>query len=156
MAVNRIVDNAAVSLAALARRPVANARAQAVAHPHPHGATVVGLPAAVLLCCEWAAWANAVAVRELDFHDTFLAADMNHPGDMIPALIAVAQQRGLAGADLIDAILTAYEVDVALTKAICLHKHRIDHITHLAAGTVARLLAVATKSTSDRSKGTST
>ena len=31
MAVNRIVDNAAVSLAALARRPAANARAQAVA-----------------------------------------------------------------------------------------------------------------------------
>ncbi len=139
MAVNRIVDNAAVSLAALARRPVANARAQAVAHPHPHGATVIGLGPGVKVCCEWAAWANATAVRELDFHDTFLAADMNHPGDMIPALVAVAQQRGLAGADLVRAILTAYEVDVALTKAICLNKHRIDHITHLAAGTVAGL-----------------
>ncbi len=139
MAMNRVVDNAAVSIAALARRPVANARAQAIAHPHPHGATVVGNGTAVKVACEWAAWANATAVRELDFHDTFLAADMNHPGDMIPALTAVAQQRGLAGADLVRAILTAYEVDVALTKAICLNKHRIDHIAHLAAGTVAGL-----------------
>ncbi len=139
MAINRIVDNAGVAVAALARRPVANARAQALAHPHPHGATVLGLPAGERVACEWAAWANATAVRELDFHDTFLAADMNHPGDMIPALIAVAQQRGLAGADLVGAILTAYEVDVSLTKAICLNKHRIDHITHLAAGTVAGL-----------------
>ena len=31
-------------------------------------------------------------MRELDFHDTFLAADYSHPGDNIPPLISVAQQ----------------------------------------------------------------
>ena len=29
---------------------------------------------------------NGTAVRELDFHDTFLAADYSHPGDNIPPL----------------------------------------------------------------------
>ena len=40
---------------------------------------------------EWAAWANGTAVRELDYHDTFLAADYSHPGDNIPPILAVAQ-----------------------------------------------------------------
>ena len=50
--------------------------------------------------CEWAAWANGTAVRELDYHDTFLAADYSHPGDNIPAILAVAQQKGCNGMDL--------------------------------------------------------
>jgi 2-methylcitrate dehydratase PrpD len=42
------------------------------------------------MACEFAARLNGTAVRELDFHDTFLAADMNHPGDMIPSIIDAA------------------------------------------------------------------
>ena len=57
-------------------------------------ATVFGLARAQRVSPEWAAWANGVAVRELDFHDTFLAADYSHPGDNIPPLLAVAQQCG--------------------------------------------------------------
>ena len=49
-----------------------------------------GLPHDARISPEWAAWANGVAVRELDFHDTFLAADYSHPGDNIPPLLAVA------------------------------------------------------------------
>lgn len=142
MIVNRVIDNAGVAVAGLARHPVANARAQALAHPHAGGATVFGLPAGELVACEWATWANCSAVRELDFHDTFLAADMNHPGDMIPALIAVGQQCGCPGADLIRGIATAYEVSGGLTKGICLHEHRIDHLTHLGAGMAAGIGAM--------------
>ncbi len=40
MAVNRIIDNAGVALAAINREPVANARSQALAHPRPGGATL--------------------------------------------------------------------------------------------------------------------
>ena len=60
------------------------------------------------------AWANGTAVRELDFHDTFLAADYSHPGDNIPPLIAVAQQLKKNGKDLLRGIITAYEVQVNL------------------------------------------
>jgi 2-methylcitrate dehydratase len=128
---NRILDNAAVAAASLAQRPVVNARMQARAHPFQPGATVFGLPAAARVSPEWAAWANGVAVRELDFHDTFLAADYSHPGDTIPAVLAVAQHCGLTGEALARGIATAYEIQVDLVKGICLHEHKIDHIAHL-------------------------
>ncbi|MGE0717946.1 MAG: MmgE/PrpD family protein [Alphaproteobacteria bacterium] len=138
----RIVDNAAVALAAINRRPVASARAMALAHPRPGGASLFGLPDSVRVHAEWAAWANATAVRELDFHDTFLAADYSHPGDSIGPLIAVAEQTGRDGADLVRAITVAYEVHVALVKAISLHAFKKDHVAHLAPATVAGIGAL--------------
>ncbi|MCS0635034.1 MmgE/PrpD family protein [Streptomyces sp. LP05-1] len=163
MAVNRVVDNAAVAMASLRRRPVAVARAQALPHrvqgagnpvaggsgaggsgtenPVP-GASVFGAEPGVRVSPEWAAWANGTAVRELDFHDTFLAADYSHPGDNIPPLLAVAQHTGRSGADLLRGIVAAYEIHVALVKGICLHKHRIDHVAHLSAATACGLGAL--------------
>jgi 2-methylcitrate dehydratase len=142
MAVNRVVDNAAVAVASLTRRPVAVARAQATAHAEPadRGASVFGTR--VRVSPEWAAWANGTAVRELDFHDTYLAADYSHPGDNIPPLLAVAQHTGRTGADLLRGIISAYEVHVALVKGICLHEHRIDHVAHLSAATACGLGAL--------------
>jgi 2-methylcitrate dehydratase len=129
MVINRIIDNAAVSAAAVLRRPVTVARAQALAHRSRQGATVFGVDGTY--SAEWAAWANGVAVRELDFHDTFLAAEYSHPGDNIPPLVAVAQQLGVRGADLIRGIATAYEIQIDLARGICLHEHKIDHVAHL-------------------------
>lgn len=137
MVINRIIDNAAVSAASVIRRPVTVARAQALAHKARQGAAVFGVDGTV--SAEWAAWANGVAVRELDFHDTFLAAEYSHPGDNIPALVAVAQQLGVRGADLIRGIATAYEVQVDLVKGICLHEHKIDHVAHLGPSVAAGL-----------------
>ncbi|PPQ42339.1 MmgE/PrpD family protein [Rhodopseudomonas palustris] len=128
---NRIIDNAAVAAASIARRPVASARAQAMAHPYRAGATVFGLALDRRVSPEWAAWANGVAVRELDFHDTYLAADYSHPGDNIPSILAVAQHCGLDGAALVRGIATGYEIQVDLVTGICLHEHKIDHIAHL-------------------------
>jgi 2-methylcitrate dehydratase len=137
MIVNRVIDNASVAIAAANRTPVANARSQALTHPTPDGATLFGLPASVRVSPEWAAWANGTAVRELDFHDTFLAADYSHPGDNLPPILAVAQRLGKSGADVIRGAATAYELHVNLVKAICLHKHKIDHIAHLAPSAAA-------------------
>lgn len=150
MVVNRLIDDAAVAVAALNRHPVASARSQALARQSRSGggATVVGLPSTTRAEPEWAAWANGVAVRELDFHDTFLAAEYAHPGDNIPPLVAVAQHCGRSGADLVRAIATAYEVQVSLSSAISLHEHKIDHVAHLgpsvAAG-IGTLLAMPTE-----------
>jgi 2-methylcitrate dehydratase len=131
MIINRIVDNASVAIAAINRHPVVSARMMALAHPRKGGAAVFGLPAARTVSPEWAAWSNGTAVRELDFHDTFLAADYSHPGDNIPPLLAVAQTVGRSGRDLIRGLATAYEIHIDLVKAICLHRHKIDHIAHL-------------------------
>lgn len=142
MVVNRMIDNAAVAMASINRRPVVTARDQALAHRKDRGATVFGVDSAQLVSPEWAAWANGVAVRELDFHDTYLAADYSHPGDNIPPVLAVAQHMGKSGVDLINAIATAYEVQVNLVRGICLHKHRIDHVAHLGPSAAAGIGAL--------------
>lgn len=134
MVINRIIDNASVAAASLTRKPVVSARSQAMAHPKTSngaGANVFGEAVDSVVSPEWAAWANGVAVRELDYHDTFLAADYSHPGDNIPPILAVAQHLGVNGTDLIRGIATGYEIQVDLVRAICLHKHKIDHVAHL-------------------------
>ncbi|GAN77492.1 MmgE/PrpD family protein [Acidisphaera rubrifaciens] len=132
MIINRIIDNAAVAIAAINRHPVVSARDMALGHARRGaGATVFGVPASRRVSPEWAAWANGTAVRELDMHDTFLAADYSHPGDNIPPILAVAQTMERSGRDLIRGLATGYEIQIDLVRAICLHEHKIDHIAHL-------------------------
>ena len=139
MVINRIIDNASVAIASLNRKPVISSREMALRHPRKNGATLFGVNSKLKFDCEWAAWSNGTAVRELDFHDTFLAADYSHPGDNIPPLISVAQQNKKSGLDLLRGIITAYEVQVNLVKGICLHKHKVDHIAHLGPSVAAGL-----------------
>lgn len=132
MVVNRVIDNAAVAAASVGRAPVVAARGQAEAHPVTaggRGAAVVGIGS--LHSPEWAAWANGVAVRELDFHDTFLAAEYSHPGDNIPPILAAAQHAGSDGRALVAGIATGYEIQIDLARGISLHAHKIDHVAHL-------------------------
>ena len=139
MVINRMIDNASVAIASLNRKAVITSREMAMKHPRTKGATLFGINSKKKFDCEWAAWSNGTAVRELDFHDTFLAADYSHPGDNIPALMAVAQQKKVSGLNLIKGIITAYEVQVNLVKGICLHKHKVDHIAHLGPSVAAGL-----------------
>ena len=134
MIVNRVIDNAAVAIASVNRHPCMSARDMALAHPAGPGragAAVFGMADSVRVSPEWAAWANGTAVRELDMHDTFLAADYSHPGDNIPPILAVGQSLGMSGAELLRGLATGYEIHIDLVRAICLHEHKIDHIAHL-------------------------
>ncbi|MCV2396235.1 MmgE/PrpD family protein [Actinotalea sp. M2MS4P-6] len=148
MVVNRVIDNAAVAAASYSRGAPSAARAQALAHPPSSGgagACVVGEPLTTRVSAEWAAWANGVAVRELDYHDTFLAAEYSHPGDNIPPVVAVAQHaaaRGLTGRDLLRGIVAGYEIQIDLVKAISLHEHKIDHVAHLGPSAAAGIGAL--------------
>ncbi len=146
MVINRIIDNASVAIASLDRAPVTAARGQALDHPYSPGSTVFG--SSEFVSPEWAAWANGVAVRELDYHDTFLAAEYSHPGDNIPPILAVAQHAGRSGAELLSGIVTGYEIQIDLVRAISLHKHKIDHVAHLgpsAAAGIGTLLGLDTE-----------
>ena len=134
MIINRVIDNAAVAAASLTRAPVSAARQQALDHAvsvSGKGSTVFGCAIERRTSPEWAAWANGVAVRELDYHDTFLAAEYSHPGDNIPPIVAVAQHVGSDGRALVRGIATGYEIQIDLVRAISLHKHKIDHVAHL-------------------------
>lgn len=134
MIINRIIDNAAVAAASLTRAPVSAARTQALDHAVSRGgagSTVFGVANDTRTSPEWAAWANGVAVRELDYHDTFLAAEYSHPADNVPPILAVAQHAGADGAALVRGLATGWEIQIDLVRAICLHKHKIDHVAHL-------------------------
>lgn len=132
MVINRILDNMGVAMAALDRKPVRVARTQALAFPKANGSVIFGLPSEQKFNCNWAGWANAVAVRELDFHDSFFGREFSHPADCISPIIAVAQQMGCSGADLLNGIATSYEIQVNLAKGMPLNSHSIDHVGHLA------------------------
>ena len=142
MITNRVIDNAAVAIASVNRHPCVSARDMTLAHPPAPGrtgATVFGMEPGVRVSPEWAAWANGTAVRELDMHDTFLAADYSHPGDNIPPILAVGQHLGMDGQALLRGLATGYEIHIDLVRAICLHEHKIDHIAHLCPAQAAGL-----------------
>jgi 2-methylcitrate dehydratase len=143
MVISRFIDDFAVAAASMGRPPVGAARDQAWPHGADPGAAIWGATPERRVSPEWAAWANGVAVRELDFHDTYLAAEYAHPGDNLPPLLAVAQhlavRRQLRGHDVVRAAATAYEVQIDLARGVSLHSHKIDHVAHLGPSIAAGL-----------------
>ncbi len=131
MVANRLIDNAGVALAALSTSSVQTALAQARLYPRRGGATLIGEVTGERYDCAWAAWANGVAVRELDLHDNYYGFGVAHPADCIPPLLAVAEHCGRSGKDLTRAVLVAYDIIVALTSAIDLNRAGVDHVAHL-------------------------
>lgn len=147
MVKNRIIDNAAIALAAVNEYPVVVARDKALASCGAGRATVYGMPPDAVFGVREAAFVNAVAVRFRDQDDTYLAAEYSHPDDNISPILAVAQQLGIGGRDVLRGIAVAYEVHVALVgtgngTGICLHKHKVDHMTHIAAASAAGIGAM--------------
>lgn len=86
---------------------------------------------------EHAAFANSVGVRYLDFNDTYLSKEALHPSDMIPAIIAVAEDRGIDGRQATLAIVIAYEVAARLADAFSVRSVGVDHVTYITIGTAA-------------------
>lgn len=146
MIINRVIDDAAIALAAINEEPIKVARAKALATEGAGKATLMGLPGKQVGVAQ-AAFANAAAVRFRDQDDTYLAAEYSHPDDNISPILAVAQQMGCSGEDVMRGIAVAYETHVALVgtgdgTGICLHKHKVDHMTHIAAASAAGIGAM--------------
>ncbi len=142
MAAMRIIDDWAVAIAALDRPSVISAQGLALSHPRENGAYLIGLGRRARLDPFWAGYANATAIRELDFNDSFFAIDSSHPGDVIGPIAAVAEARGLDATTLLRGIVTAYEVQVDLVKGIALNRYRIDHVAHLGPAVAAGIGAM--------------
>ena len=142
MAAMRIIDDWAVSIAALDRPSVISAQAAALAFPRKRGSSLIGLGRRAAVDPYWGGYANATAIRELDFNDSFFAADSSHPGDVIGPIAAIAEANRVNGAALLRGILIAYEVQVGLVKGIALNRHRIDHVAHLGPAVAAGLGAM--------------
>jgi 2-methylcitrate dehydratase len=128
----RILDSIGVAIAGLDGDAPAAARAYAAELPYGNGATI--WCSALRANPEVSGFANGVAVRYLDFNDTYLSKEPLHPSDVIAPLIALAEWRGRPANDLMAAIATAYEVSLTLCDAASLRTHGWDHVNYIGIG----------------------
>jgi 2-methylcitrate dehydratase PrpD len=65
-----------------------------------------------------AAFANGVATHALDFDDTSYAAILHSSALVLPAVLAVAEQQGLSGGELVTSFVVGTEVELTLGLAL--------------------------------------
>ncbi len=79
-------------------------------------ATVIGYPRAATI--EGALFVNGVLVRSLDLNDTYIGTEPLHPSEVLPTALAVCEDGGRSGRDLIEAMVAGYEASTRINDAI--------------------------------------
>jgi 2-methylcitrate dehydratase len=74
---------------------------------HPRRATVEG-----------ALFVNGVLVRSLDLNDTYIGTDPLHPSEVLPTALALCEESGRGGRELIEAVVAGYEASMRVNDAI--------------------------------------
>jgi 2-methylcitrate dehydratase len=110
----RLADTAACAVAAEALADAPGASEGTIARLRRY-ASASGGPATIWATgegadVEYAALRNSVAQRYLDSNDTYVGRAVTHPSDMIAALVALAEERGLDWERLVGAVTVSYEV----------------------------------------------
>ncbi|MBX9829052.1 MAG: MmgE/PrpD family protein [Xanthobacteraceae bacterium] len=108
-----LIDSIGCGIGAWDEKPVRICRELALVTAGP--ATVIGTDRRTT--AELAAFANAAAIRYLDFNDTYVGRFAVHPSDNIAACLAVAEAERASVRELITAIVIAYEVNCRLVDA---------------------------------------
>jgi 2-methylcitrate dehydratase len=125
--IRHLLDSIGCALGAQSSRPAAVARRVAATVSSNAGASVFGLNTKT--APEFAAFANAVMIRYLDYNDTGIGG---HPSDMIPSILALAEPIHASGQKVIKAIFAAYEVVACLRRAGLygnrLRKRHVDQV----------------------------
>lgn len=105
------------------------------------------------LAAPWAALVNGTAAHALDYDDVLDPA-MSHPSAaLVPAILALAQERHASGSDCLDAYLVGFEVQARLGEALNLVHYKRGWHTTLSLGSMsvaaacARLLRLDTRQT---------
>ncbi len=111
----RLLDSMGCAMAGLLAPPVRAARKLAYPIAGTDGARLFGT--LTRTAPDLAALVNGTMVRYLDMSDAFLMTSTAHPSDNIPGLIAIAEEAGASGKDLILAIVISYEVQCQLADA---------------------------------------
>jgi len=79
-------------------------------------ATVIGYPRSATV--EGALFVNGVLVRSLDLNDTYIGTEPLHPSEVLPTAIALGEENGRSGRELIEAIIAGYEASMRVNDAI--------------------------------------
>lgn len=72
----------------------------------------------------WAAFINATAAHALDFDDWDMPANSHPSAVLVPALLALGEEAGASGMDLIDAYVAGLEIIIRLGEAV-----NMDHFS---------------------------
>lgn len=79
--------------------------------------------------CIHAAFINGSNANALDFDDTYMFVGIGHPGaSNIPAALAIAEWRKASGKDIINAVLTGYDVGNRIGLAIQPTQERLSKV----------------------------
>ena len=122
-----LIDALACTLAGAAARPAAIAQAILDAEPPGGGGTATLLPSGRRCGAGQAALANGVQLRALDLMDVYVAADVCHPSEAIPAALACAEAGGASGAAFLEALVAALALHKRLTEVLPLHRQGLHH-----------------------------
>jgi len=98
------------------------------------GATVIGTNFKSHI--DVATLTNGTAIRYLDFNDTYLSVEPQHPSDTIAPLIALAEARNLSTKKLLTAIVVAYETSVIFCDEASLKNNGWDHVNYITIASV--------------------
>jgi 2-methylcitrate dehydratase len=77
-----------------------------------------------------AAFVNGVAIRYLDFNDTYLSKEACHPSDNLSTAIALAESEGRDGRELLTSMILGYEVLCRFCDAANIRDRGWDHVTY--------------------------
>lgn len=144
----RIIDSIGCAFGAwrsetaeLVRRVVTQVRSD-------YGATVIGTSHRA--SPDWAAFANGLLIRYLDYNDTYLSKEPAHPSDNLAAVLAVAEAEGSAGKDVLLATVLAYEIQCRLCDSASLRARGWDHVNYglfSASAAASRLMGLSAEAT---------
>jgi len=112
---SHVVDTIGCGIAAFDEPPVRICREVALV-PGDGAATVIGTGRRTTP--DLAAFANGAAFRYYDLNDAYVGGLSGHPSDNIAACLAVAEAERASAADLVTAIVLAYEINCRLIDAL--------------------------------------
>jgi len=75
-------------------------------------ATIIGTSEKMSLV--QAALVNSLLIRVMDYNDIYWMQDPSHPSDIIPAALSVGEYAGKSGAEILTAVVIAYEIEMRL------------------------------------------
>ena len=140
-----LLDTIGCSLGAFASPPVKSLRREYANHSGNTAATIAGTTETVPV--EYTGLINATMARYLDYNDCYMTpTGACHPSDHIMALMSVAEDEGATGADLVEAIVTAYEVQCLGMEQAPVRQNGFDYVTwgaYSSAAAVGKLMGLA-------------
>ncbi|MEN3002651.1 MAG: MmgE/PrpD family protein [Armatimonadota bacterium] len=144
----RWIDSIACAFGAWRSETAEIVRRVAMQVSSPYGATILGTRHKA--SPDWAAFANGLLIRYLDYNDTYLSREPAHPSDNLAAVWAVAEAEGTDGKEAILATVLAYEIQCRLCDAASLRARGWDHVNYglfSASAAAARLMGLSPEAT---------